>query len=1334
MRKTSIILVTLLLLNSFSGFLPQAAASNTIQENNSQTTQVFHELEKSQNLDQVQTKKKTNELTSIISEQIQRNRQKNSEPQFSSQRVVTPRSKLPISINAVNENYTTNIGTTLSITGTLKSGQVPWTDEQVILIRPGYANQTTLTDSNGDYQFDLIYSKSEIGRHNYTVYFPGNIPLLRQAATLKDGVITVRDTITMEATTDQVSTTVAPNTAYNVIITFKHSDGSFFNPSTATFTDEFNNMYDLSGLTVNVSETYQDTGGGTPETSTALNIVDLSVNSDTLTIPSNTGNQIASMDILLSVYLRNYTPLGSILSFNSETDTQNPFVVNKLILQIEVEYVFTASFFIDGANLNQPRYYRNNQNITVSGQLSNAVLDPSFVRGVGYTWTLAYGGSTLATRNGKTDANGMLKETFFLNKTTFNDPTAGLQITVQIDTSNATITNLNPSSVSKSFGLFEYASTIVADALPDTSAVYAKQGDQFTLTGIVSDVDTNPAEGATVEFSIYDSNNIAVAGFSPSTQTNSTGQFALTISIPDLLTGNGIFSIRATVVNGTFPTDIWYTTAPVFSDHGNFNFTRGAQLSVQNLRGVPLVNGNISNVFNVSFSQLLLSNPNYTINVIDFFGRAPFGMTVRVVEEGLNWAVGSLIYTINSSNNGFFEVKIGSFSQILNSTGPNAARLLNRAGDTFEYIISLNYSTGALEQTRNEFYRIYGPDETPPTLNLNSLQIIGANSPSDINISISLSDISQVHNIRNVTIWFRLSVNSNVNDTTPDFTGQGYVPRLMTNDTTNNRFTFTFKFNSSQNGVWIDFYIVAFDLAGNGLDVNGITIRPPAYDPSYTLSYDIRSNPSWANQGIIRMGDTTVQAINLGVDVTVNGTQLGAFSSSIDNGSSLIVVFNAPVDETNISKVYITYRTRVINPETLVGGPWSNNITVEMTQINSQQWSYTFTPDMVVWGIEIDYKFSYRDFYGNAAETQFVTEFFSGVQTRRNPVVVDSIAPIAGVVLQSPYNSTYPITGRPGNNGTAYEIWTNETVTLLITVTDFDGSGLKNVTVIISYFDANGTQLDTVVAVLYNSTVFGEGQNLTLEYVVPRDLYTINGSLIWVVNAMDKFGNSVTINQNGIDFIIKEPPKPPLPPNQTIISTDIVTTINGSVVTIQTSIVLTNGTGLESGNDFRGLIILGFFILGLVTLVIYYKRHTFLEYLRRRNRARLLTSRLQDITDDIVRLAKDGNYKEAVLLIWEAFERACREALQSPRKYNMTVRMYVDYIGTISLVDPLVLTTLAHIFEKARYGNEEVTEDDFKEAFNALEVTIQTLIATGAARRVILDEDDDDFDIDIEAE
>ncbi len=325
MKKMVMVLLIVLLGQMTFGFI------------STQTNDGFHELTKedSMSIDSPKndrhiipptTTNQKNELSQRISKQIHENRNKNNIISHgSSQKNFLISQIRPF---ATQENHIVTVGQSLTISGTLKSGQVPWTDEQIILIRPGYANLTTTTDSStGDYQFSLIYTTNDIGKHNYTVYFPGNPSLLRQAAVLKEGVITVKDTITLKATTDQTSTTVPPNTPYNVIITLTYSDNSPFDPTAVTFTDEFNTPYDFSTLALNVSETYQDTGGGTPDTSTALNLIDIAVSSDTIIIPSNTGNQISSMDILLSVFLKNIQPF-------SEMAEQKPKLLEPCLLKM----------------------------------------------------------------------------------------------------------------------------------------------------------------------------------------------------------------------------------------------------------------------------------------------------------------------------------------------------------------------------------------------------------------------------------------------------------------------------------------------------------------------------------------------------------------------------------------------------------------------------------------------------------------------------------------------------------------------------------------------------------------------------------------------------------------------------------------------------------------------------------------------------------------------------------------------------------------------------------------------------------------------------------------
>ncbi len=1274
--------------------------------------------------------------------------------QSSSSRSISMQAKSPTRETSISfkpmatvEDHTIQIGQQLTISGNLASG-APWSDETVVLVREGYANLTTTTDANGDYQFQVTYGTADIGAHNYSVEFPGNPSLLRLAATLKTGKIVVTDAITMFATTDQNPAKIAPNTNYNILVSFEHSDSTPFDPSTATFFDEFNQQIDLSALRFDISETYNPTSGGSADSSTAVNLVDQSITGSTVTIPSNSGSQSVSIEILLTVTLKNYQGLSTYLTFNSETDANNPTISNKKILDIEINYVFTLSMTINNqAFSSTTRYYRSNQLVKVDGTLSLSGGDPSNVVGVEYNFRIVYNSQTLVNKFGKTNSTGQFTETFNLNTTTWFDPTKDITVTAIMNSNgNTSISGLDPDTISRVIKMYEYVDKIVAvKTVPSTSTVFLTANNQVTLTGYVQDVQARNASSVSLRFLLLDNTNSIVQTFSQFT-TNSTGGFSSTLTLPGTTAGNGTFSFLAEVVNGTFSSSIWYITTAKNTSFGLFNYTNSLTFTVaRDLEGGTFTDGENNRIFNQTFEQLLQNaNTNITVSIRDAFGRAPLGFKFKLSETIVQTSTTTTLeFTINSTNNGDFIVLISPFSQILDTSGPNQNRLLNRAEDQFIYKIEILNPSSSTLVSRSETYTNFGPDENPVNLNAASLTVVGAdgNSPSNIAISIALSDPNEIDNVRNITIAYRYSLNKGVNETQYNFTSVPFTFALMNYDSGTQRFTFQFNFTTNDNGVWIEFYIISYDLAGYGLDSNGETRTTPAYDPSYTLTDDIRDNSGWTASGpdngvVVRMGDVFITPgsnVDLRTAVTANGVQLGSVTGNYDNGTTITIVFTAP--DADIIAVYIVYRNRTIDPITRQNVTnWSAYTRIQMTPLGGNQYTYTFPSSQTLYSIEFDYKFEYEDQFGNKAETEFVSEYFLNTLNQpigRNPIIVDTVSPaFTDLAVTTNNTQTLPIAGRPLNNGTHYQIYLNETLTVSFNATDFDGSGVANITITVQYFDANGSLLESFTVVLYNSVVFGEGQIAFVSYKIPTTFYSINGTLRWNATIVDKFDNSVSVNANGPTLVITEPPQPVIPSGATVITSQIVTTINGTEVTLNITSTGLVTTVTSSGGENAIIVIFGF-ILGLIALVIYYRRHAIIEILQRRNRARLLNDRLRDITDDIVRLAKQGNYKESVLLIWQAFERACREALQAPRRYNMTARMYVAYISTVTTVDEMVLTTLAHIFEKARYGNEEITEDDWKEAFNALEVTVQTIIATGA-RRLILEDEDEEFDFEIE--
>ncbi|MHA2033261.1 MAG: DUF4129 domain-containing protein, partial [Candidatus Kariarchaeaceae archaeon] len=167
---------------------------------------------------------------------------------------------------------------------------------------------------------------------------------------------------------------------------------------------------------------------------------------------------------------------------------------------------------------------------------------------------------------------------------------------------------------------------------------------------------------------------------------------------------------------------------------------------------------------------------------------------------------------------------------------------------------------------------------------------------------------------------------------------------------------------------------------------------------------------------------------------------------------------------------------------------------------------------------------------------------------------------------------------------------------------------------------------------------------------------------------------------------------------------------------------LTDTADEDSGNAL--LVILTFSLL-VFAITLYYQRHNIREYFEKSARKRKARSTLSELIDEIKRLGAEERYKSAIILVWEALERLSKEILQVPRSYNQTAREFTSYLSTVTIVDRETLLTISNAFEAAKYGRDEPTYDDWDDAVKALDITVSTIIESGA--RVQIDEDDDDF-------
>jgi hypothetical protein len=281
-----------------------------------------------------------------------------------------------------------------------------------------------------------------------------------------------------------------------------------------------------------------------------------------------------------------------------------------------------------------------------------------------------------------------------------------------------------------------------------------------------------------------------------------------------------------------------------------------------------------------------------------------------------------------------------------------------------------------------------------------------------------------------------------------------------------------------------------------------------------------------------------------------------------------------------------------------------------------------------------------------------------------------------------------------------YQVNTNEVIRIILEATDDvfgTGSGLLNATIYITYIDVNGQSYATRTITQF----FNDGTSVI--FIIPNGPYQHNATIMFYIEIYDLVGNLAIFNENenpddNIKFLLINPAL--LPP---VRDPD------------------DEGSG-RFDNSNSVLIIMGFMI-GVAGLVIFYQRRNIVDYFQRRQRGRLIRGTMASRIDLIKQLGLNGDYKRAVLNIWKATQTLGSEGLQAPQKYNQTVRDYLKTLERVSSIDRDVLETLGHSFEAAKYGRDPITVDQFDKCLQALNVAIDTVIATGAQFK--LDEEDD---------
>ncbi|MHA2253998.1 MAG: DUF4129 domain-containing protein, partial [Candidatus Kariarchaeaceae archaeon] len=649
---------------------------------------------------------------------------------------------------------------------------------------------------------------------------------------------------------------------------------------------------------------------------------------------------------------------------------------------------------------------------------------------------------------------------------------------------------------------------------------------------------------------------------------------------------------------------------------------------------------------------------------------------------------------------------------------------------------------------------LFGPDEVDPSIS--TVTVNGANTgfPEDILILVQLDfAASDFNNIENVELHYRYSNNQINNMTLANFTDSFTIVNMTYNIVVPGWYNATISF--IDDGRWVQWFFIVYDRAGWGLDVNGDTFNtvgnpfngtynlPPGYDHSFSLT-DI-----YANRTDV-MGDYSIPTFELDNQVLINGNLVsGDTNRTIDE--DIVVHLDLVPDDSGYDIVEIHWRTRIYDPDTgqYTNGSWNINTMSYIGDVIRDKlynrYEYTIFSNQTDWFMQFDYFFVINDTSTFPNGNQFTTESVLSLTAQSLPGAVPLTWVDDDVLPEGTQTDTggWP-KGGPDRSDTAniYEAWTNETASIQYNVTDV-GIGVDSIELIYYYYDETGILVSSNSTMLVEDGIISsvllrinQVINIDSFYLVNFTIYfegLVNGTFVsYELIVIDKALNLEIFNdQNDVlsrRFLIDDPPEEEedIPTATTITQDTVITSvINGTTVLITyTSGQVINAPEEEESSSNALIIIVGF-IGGLSLLILYYQRHNIRETLARRARAARVRGSLRELMDEIKRLGAEGKYKRAILLTWEALERVAREIIQAPRNYNQTAREFAAYLSTITIVDRETLLTLSASYELAKYGKDTPSHDDWDDAVKALDITVRTIIESGA--RVKLEEDEDEF-------
>lgn len=147
-------------------------------------------------------------------------------------------------------------------------------------------------------------------------------------------------------------------------------------------------------------------------------------------------------------------------------------------------------------------------------------------------------------------------------------------------------------------------------------------------------------------------------------------------------------------------------------------------------------------------------------------------------------------------------------------------------------------------------------------------------------------------------------------------------------------------------------------------------------------------------------------------------------------------------------------------------------------------------------------------------------------------------------------------------------------------------------------------------------------------------------------------------------------------------------------------------------------------IAGVIGFLIWFYRDTIFS---KKISKSAFDQEIEQHLDRIRHLARTHKYREASLLVWQAFSVAAYGFMGFQRGPNQSIRNFAMSLTQSGKVDPKAVMNVAELFERARYSDEEITTTQWNEGLGGLHRFLQT----ATALRSLMETNDEEEEVEV---